>query len=213
MHAPHLTATQRRRCPRRLPPPAARVLGRHRRRWRGVLRQLPEVLRARAHRMAAQRWASRSSSMLQHDGVMFVVTDTALRYRRAARLDDLLERHRAAAAGRPGVAAASRSRPGATTTLLAEGEIRIGCVAAAPRRDLPALPHPRGDTPQDRMNQDLSIFTPGAACQLRGAARHGRADDRVAGQLDGDLRQVLRPEARAPGQRRVRARFLVRAAA
>jgi acyl-CoA thioester hydrolase len=67
--------------------------------------------------------------MLRDDGVMFVVADTALRYRRAARLDDLLDVTVAVAeAGRASMRLAQQAwRDG---ELLAEGEIRIGCVAA-----------------------------------------------------------------------------------
>ena len=50
------------------------------------------------------------------------------------------------------------------------------------------------------MNQDLSIDHPArAAGQLCGAAGDGRADDHLAGQLDGDLQQALWPaQACAP---------------
>jgi len=67
--------------------------------------------------------------MLKHDGVMFIVADTALRYRRAARLDDLLEvTVTVAEAGRVSMRLSQQAwRDG---ELLAEGEIRIGCVAA-----------------------------------------------------------------------------------
>jgi len=67
--------------------------------------------------------------MLRQDGVMFVVADTALRYRRAARLDDLLEvTVTVADAGRASMRLSQQAwRDG---ELLAEGEIRIGCVAA-----------------------------------------------------------------------------------
>ncbi len=67
--------------------------------------------------------------MLQHDGVMFIVADTALRYRRAARLDDMLDvTVTVAEAGRASMRLAQQAwRDG---ELLAEGEIRIGCVAA-----------------------------------------------------------------------------------
>jgi len=67
--------------------------------------------------------------MLQHDGVMFVVADTALRYLRAARLDDLLDvTVLVTEAGRASMRLSQQAwREG---ELLAEGEIRIGCVAA-----------------------------------------------------------------------------------
>jgi acyl-CoA thioester hydrolase len=67
--------------------------------------------------------------LLRHDGVMFVVTDTALRCLRAARLDDLLEvTVQVQRAGRASLRIAQQAwRDG---TLLAEGDIRIGCVGA-----------------------------------------------------------------------------------
>ena len=55
--------------------------------------------------------------------------DTALRYRRAARLDDLLDvTVRVAEAGRASMRLSQQAWRGGE--LLAEGEIRIGCVAA-----------------------------------------------------------------------------------
>jgi hypothetical protein len=103
------------------PPRGARVLGRHRRRRRGVLRQLPEVLRARAHRVAAapgihnHPGLSAQQAMLKDEtGAMFVVTDTQVSYLRPARLDDLLD---VTVQVRPTPAARrspSGSRPGAT---------------------------------------------------------------------------------------------------
>jgi acyl-CoA thioester hydrolase len=60
-------------------------------------------------------------------GTIFVVTDTTLRYRAPARLDDLLEvsvelrRH-----GTASMTIYQQARRG--ETLLAEGDIRIGCV-------------------------------------------------------------------------------------
>lgn len=65
--------------------------------------------------------------MLQHDGVMFVVTDTALRYRRAARLDDRLDiTVQLLQAGRASLQIAQQALRGAE--VLAEGDIRIACV-------------------------------------------------------------------------------------
>jgi len=60
-------------------------------------------------------------------GAMFIVTDTQVRYRAPARLDDMLDvtvslRQRGAAS----MTIAQEAWRGAT--LLAEGEIRIGCV-------------------------------------------------------------------------------------
>lgn len=79
-----------------------------------------EWLRARGYSQEAMR---------RETGVMFVVTHTAVRYLQPARLDDLLEVSVAVSS----VKAASMViwqqalRHG---TLLAEGEIRIGCVDA-----------------------------------------------------------------------------------
>jgi acyl-CoA thioester hydrolase len=65
--------------------------------------------------------------MLAGDGVMFVVADTAVRYMRAARLDDLLEVSVAVAeAGRASLRLRQQAWRGGE--LLAEGGIRIGCV-------------------------------------------------------------------------------------
>ena len=67
--------------------------------------------------------------MLLRERVMFVVADTALRYRRAARLDDLLEvTVTVAEAGRASMRL--QQQAWREDELLAEGEIRIGCVAA-----------------------------------------------------------------------------------
>ena len=72
-------------------------------------------------------------SMVEETGGMFVVTDTAMRYRRPARLDDLLEitvdvRRTAAAS----LEIAQQAWRGAE--LLVEGEIRIGFVQRATLR-------------------------------------------------------------------------------
>lgn len=63
------------------------------------------------------------------EGLIFVVTDTTVRYRQPARLDDLIEATVAVRSARPAslVIAQQALRGGAT---LAEGEIRIGCVDA-----------------------------------------------------------------------------------
>ena len=131
------------RCPtthHAVPPHAARVLGRHRRRRRGVLRQLPEVLRARAHRVAAQPRLRAGALAHRHRRDV-----RRHRYCGALPAPGPARRpargHRAAAGRRPRVDERSRSRPGASRaaqrTLLAEGSIRIGCVDAGtfkPRR-------------------------------------------------------------------------------
>ncbi|MEY4564844.1 MAG: hypothetical protein RLZZ618_4121, partial [Pseudomonadota bacterium] len=67
--------------------------------------------------------------MLQHDGVMFVVADTHVRYRRAARLDDVLQvTVQMRSAGRASLHIAQQALRG--DELVAEGDIRIGCVSA-----------------------------------------------------------------------------------
>ena len=75
-----------------------------------------------------------------HD-TLFVVTDTALRFVRPARLDDLLsvtvEVRKAGGASLQLAQQAFRLIDGGASELLAEGTIRIGCVAAGtftPRR-------------------------------------------------------------------------------
>ncbi len=69
-------------------------------------------------------------------GAMFVVGDTQLRFLRPARLDDLLDvTAELREAGRASMQLAQQAWRG--TELLAEGDIRIGCVDAAtlrPRR-------------------------------------------------------------------------------
>ena len=75
-----------------------------------------------------------------HD-TLFVVTDTALRFVRPARLDDVLavtvELRKAGGASLQFAQQAFRSIDGGAEQLLAEGTIRIACVAAGtftPRR-------------------------------------------------------------------------------
>ena len=80
-------------------------------------------------------------AMRLEDQAMFVVTDTQVRHRQPARLDDLVEvTVRVAESGRASLVLEQQAwRDG---TLLAEGRIRIGCVDAAslrPRRMPPAL--------------------------------------------------------------------------
>jgi acyl-CoA thioester hydrolase len=72
-------------------------------------------------------------AMRAEAGVMFIVTDTSVRYRRPARLDDLLDvtvqvQH----AGRAQLTVAQQAWRGAE--LIAEGTIRIGCVDAGTYR-------------------------------------------------------------------------------
>ncbi len=67
-------------------------------------------------------------------GVMFVVADTAVRYLRPARLDDLLHVSvRVAQAGKASMLIEQQARRGGD--LLASGSIRIGCVACVPGTD------------------------------------------------------------------------------
>jgi len=68
--------------------------------------------------------------MLRDDGVMFVVADTAVRYLRPARLDDLIEvTVSVAESARASMRLSQQAWRGGE--LLAEGTIRIGCVAGA----------------------------------------------------------------------------------
>ena len=68
--------------------------------------------------------------LMAEDGLMFVVADTALRYLRPARLDDLLEITVAVTeAGRASLRLQQQARRDGE--LLVEGDIRIGCVASA----------------------------------------------------------------------------------
>jgi len=72
-------------------------------------------------------------AMRANDGVMFIVTDTSVRYRRPARLDDVLDvTVRVQHAGRAQLTVAQQAWRG--TELVAEGSIRIGCVDAGTYR-------------------------------------------------------------------------------
>ena len=90
-----------------------------------------EWLRSLGHEQEALR--------RDHD-TLFVVTDTALRYLRPARLDDLIDvtvQVQRSGGASLQVAQQALRRDGNTETLLAEGTIRIGCVSPgtfAPRR-------------------------------------------------------------------------------
>lgn len=74
--------------------------------------------------------------LLQREGAMFIVVDTAVRYLQPARLDDLLDVSvELREAGRAGLTLAQQARRDGA--LLAEGTIRIGCVTPGtfkPRR-------------------------------------------------------------------------------
>jgi acyl-CoA thioester hydrolase len=68
-------------------------------------------------------------------GAIFIVADTAVRYRRPARLDDLIDvTVDVREAGRASMALAQQAWRG--DELLAEGEIRIGCVDAGTFRPM-----------------------------------------------------------------------------
>ena len=81
------------------------------------------------------------SALKERSGGMFVVSETAVRYLRPARLDDeLLVTAQLEAAGRASLIIAQQARRG--DTLLAAGTIRIGWVDAAtlrPGRIPPAI--------------------------------------------------------------------------
>ena len=73
-------------------------------------------------------------------GAIFIVADTAVRYRRPARLDDLIDvTVDVREAGRASMALAQQAWRG--DELLAEGEIRIGCVDAGTFRPM-RIPNP-----------------------------------------------------------------------
>ena len=73
-------------------------------------------------------------------GAIFIVADTAVRYRRPARLDDLIDvTVEVREAGRASMALAQQAWRG--DELLAEGEIRIGCVDAGTFRPM-RIPNP-----------------------------------------------------------------------
>jgi acyl-CoA thioester hydrolase len=80
-------------------------------------------------------------ALREQTGAIFIVTDTKVRYRAPARLDDMVDvsvslRH----AGQASMTIEQAARRGGT--LLAEGEIRIGCVDSGtfkPMRIPPAL--------------------------------------------------------------------------
>jgi acyl-CoA thioester hydrolase len=68
-------------------------------------------------------------AMLAREGVMFIVAETSLRYLRPARLDDLLQVSvDLQCAGHASLQVDQQAWR--STELLAEGRIRIGCVAA-----------------------------------------------------------------------------------
>ena len=90
----------------------------------------------------------RAAGISQHDlrertGAIFIVSDTALRYLRPARLDDLLDITVTVVEHRPAsLRLAQQAWCG--DTLLCEGDIRVGCVDGGtfrPRRIPIEIPH------------------------------------------------------------------------
>jgi len=72
------------------------------------------------------------STLREETGGMFVVSETAVRYLRSARLDDeLIVTARLQDGGRASMVIAQQARLKSDGTLLAEGTIRIGWVEAA----------------------------------------------------------------------------------
>ena len=146
---------------RALPPPAACLLGRHRCRRRGVLRQLPEVLRTRAHRMAAQpgRRPAGAARATRAPSSSSPRRRCATCARRAW---TTRSRSRSPCAKPAGPRCVIAQQAWCGDALLAEGTIRIGCVdhgtfrpRAHSHRDLktacdepgPLHPHPRHRRP------------------------------------------------------------------
>ena len=90
--------------------------------------------RARTEWLRAKGFAQQQ--LREDTGAIFIVTDTAVRYLRPARLDDLLDLTvQVTHAGRASMALAQQAWRG--TELLTEGTIRIACVDAGtftPRR-------------------------------------------------------------------------------
>ena len=75
------------------------------------------------------------SALREATGGMFVVSETAVRYLRSARLDDeLIVSARLQQAGRASITIAQDARHKADASVLAEGTIRIGWVEAATLR-------------------------------------------------------------------------------
>jgi acyl-CoA thioester hydrolase len=153
-------------------------------------------------------------ALRESTGAIFVVTDTRVRYRAPARLDDLSCGHRAVLAAQGTASMTLQQQAWRGQTLLAEGEIRIGCVDAEPSSPaaFPEViashePHPHH---LHRHEPGPVHHRPHPARQPGGAAGDGGPAAHLAGQLDGDLRQALRPAQRARPQRRLRARVLVR---
>ena len=109
----------RRRMPRALSFPRARLLRGHRRRRRRLLRQLPQVHGARAHRVAGGARASRWRAFEREHGVVFVVHRCEIDYLAARAIERCARRHGRSSIDRGArrlVARAGRAR--ATTTVL-----------------------------------------------------------------------------------------------
>lgn len=103
--------------------------------------------RARTEWLRSLGFSQQAMATDAADGAIFVVTDTQLSYRQPARLDDELtvtvHLSRRGAASLV-IRQQALRLDGDTTTLLAEGEIRIGCVSPGtlkPRRIPTAILH------------------------------------------------------------------------
>jgi acyl-CoA thioester hydrolase len=117
----------------------------------------------------------RQEKLRAEEGLMFVVTDTAVRYLRPARLDDALDvtvrlEHAARARLTLFQQAWRRGEDGDGPALLAEGTIRLGCVDAGtfrpqriPNSVLAAIGSPFAAPEADAGNEDAGRLARGAA--------------------------------------------------
>ncbi|UUZ49833.1 acyl-CoA thioesterase [Massilia sp. B-10] len=106
---------------------------RHRCRWHRVLRQLPEVFRARPHRVAARHAAVNQQALAEQDGAIFVVKNASIDYHAPAKLDDVLNLTLSIEKlGRASVQFVQQAWRG--DVLLASASVKVGCVDAATLR-------------------------------------------------------------------------------
>ena len=92
--------------------------------------------RARTEWLRSLGFSQQAMATDAADGAIFVVTDTRVRYREPARLDDVLQ-VTVQLAKRGSASLVIHQQAWRAATLLAEGEIRIGCVSPGtlkPRR-------------------------------------------------------------------------------
>ena len=137
----------------------ARLLGRHRCRRHRLLRQLPEVLRARAHRVAALAGHRASARCAKRPAACSSSARPRCATCAPARLDDeLLVTAAARSSGPASLIIAQQARLQATARLLCEGTIRIGWVDAATLRPATNPARHPGSARTRGMNQDLSIL-------------------------------------------------------